>query len=411
MSQLSCNPQRLALLVRSIRQIQDEVTLHIRITEIGNLAIPEVHSRLRQTMTMLELLENRIKRILNSSFFDISESSELKFNSDALFIRRWVIQHPEWWSDATHGEPTNLENFLSRISEHPLECGRLIDASNFVAPLIYSVHDPSIIRRLWLSATDPRTTSVVTAGQRLRKLVEEVFGDQQWRHGIAPSWVDIHEQSRIYREIQTILGEVIAPWQLQFTGLTTDWKWSADERMSYLKKVADSEVAAASLSQGLGSALFRNISELPDDPHLRRARIDSIAFAVSTSTEVLRNAKVQQAQMDTDHLATMLAIPTILPLKLPWPSSLMIGQVTTGLVQRIDTTEGVNVSSAIEQIRHHEALAAIGLMGVWQAAITSGRIESPVDEPPPDLQLEMQHTLDVLDNPGMRGQAFAEISR
>ena len=411
MSQLACNPQRLALLLQSIRQVQDEVTLHIRLTEIGNLANPDVHSQLKQTKTLLEQQENRIKRILNSSLFDISESSELRFNSDALFMRRWVNQHPEWWSDATHGGPTNIENFLSRISEQPLECGRLIDNTKFVAPLIYSVHDPSIIRRLWLSATDPRSTSVVTAGQRIKKLVEEVFGDQKWRHGIAPSWLDIHEQSRIHHEIQTILGEVIAPWQLQFTGLTADWKWSADEGISYLKKVAESEVAAASLSQGLGSALFRNISELPDDRRLRQERIDSIAFAVAASTEVLRNAKVHQAQMDTDHLATMLAIPTMLPLKLPWPSSLMIGQVTSGLVQRIDTTEDVNVSSAIEQIHHHEALAAIGLMGVWQAAITSGRLEDPLDEPPPDLQLEMQHTLDVLDNPGMRGQAFAEISR
>ena len=411
MSQLACNPQRLAVLVRNIRLLHDEITLQIRINELGNLAVPEVHSQLRQTLILLEHQETRIRRILNSSFFEISDSSELSFNSDAFLIRRWVNQHPEWWSDATHGQPTEIENFLSRISEQPLECGRLIDSSKFVAPLIYGVHDPSIVRRIWLSATDPRTTSADTAGQRIRRLVEEVFGDQKWRNGIAPSWLDIHEQSRIHREIQAILGEIIAPWQLQFTGLTADWKWSADEGLSYLKKVAESATAATALSRGLGSALFRNISELPDDPHQRRDRIDLIAFAVASSTEVLRNEKVDQAQMDADHLASMLAIPTMLPLKLPWPSSLIIGRATAGLVQQLNTTEDVNVSSAIEQIRQHEALAAIGLMGVWNAAMTSGRVENPLDEPPLDLQLELQHTFDALDNPGLRGQVFAEISR
>lgn len=411
MSQLGCNPQRLAHLAQSVATVRDEIELQSRLTELGDLAFPDVHSRLHQTLVLLERLEARIRRVLNSSFFDLSNSFALTFDSNSFVLSHWIRQHPEWWSDATHGRPTDIEDLLAHIAEQPLECGRLIDTTKFLAPLLYGVHDPSIVRRIWLSATDPRTTSTATAGRRIRRLIEEVFGDQKWRNGIAPSWVDIHEQSRIQREIKEILGEIIAPWQLQFTGLTADWDWTVDEGMSYLKKVAQSKEAASSLSQGLGSSLFRNISDLPDDPSERRQRIDLIAFAVASSTEVLRNAKVHQAQLEADHLATFLAIPTMLPLNLPWPSSLIISKTATGVAERFDTSDDMNVSSGIEQIRQHETLAAIGLMGVWNAALTSGRVENPLDEPPLDLQLEMQHTFDVLDNPALRGQVFAEISR
>ena len=411
MSQLGCDPRRLALLARSIATVRDEVELILRLTQIGDLAIPKVHSVLKQSLAVFERQDVRIRRVLNSTFFDISDSYTLKFNSAAFFFTRWVDQHPEWWSDATHGEPTEIDERLSRIAEDPLESGRLIDSTKFLPPLVYGAHDPNIVRSLWLSATDPRTTSAAAAGRRITRLVETVFDGHDWRRGIAPSWVDIHEQKRIHREIRKILGEVIAPWQLHFTGLASEWKWSADDGVGYLKKISESKEAASSLSSGLGSALYRNLSDLPLDDSERLQRIQFIAFAVGASTEILRGAKVRQAQLDSDHLAALLAIPTMLPLKAPWPTSLVLGKITSGLIQQLDTTNDRKVSSAIEQIQQHQALAAIGYMAVFNSALTSGRLESPLDEPPVELKLELQHTVDSLDNAASRGQALAEIHR
>jgi hypothetical protein len=277
--------------------------------------------------------------------------------------------------------------------------------------LVYGAHDPGIVRSLWLSATDPRTTSVATAGHRIKRLVETVFDSQDWRRGIAPSWVDIHEQKRIQCEIRKILGEVIAPWQLHFTGLASEWKWSADDGVGYLKKISKSKEAASSLSLGLGSALYRNLSELPVDDSERLQRIEFIAFAVGASTEILQGAKVRQAQLDSDHLAALLAIPTMLPIKAPWPTSLVLGKITTGLVQQLDTTDDRKVSSATEQAQQHQALAAIGYIAVFNSALTSGRLESPLEEPSTELKLELQHTVDSLDNAASRGQVLAEIHR
>ena len=152
-------------------------------------------------------------------------------------------------------------------------------------------------------------------------------------------------------------------------------------------------------------------SDLPLDDSERLQRIQFIAFAVGAATEILRGAKVRQAQLDSDHLAALLAIPTMLPLKAPWPTSLVLGKITSGLIQQLDTTNDRKVSSAIEQIQQHQALAAIGYMAVFNSALTSGRLESPLDEPPVELKLELQHTVDSLDNAASRGQALAEIHR
>jgi hypothetical protein len=101
----------------------------------------------------------------------------------------------------------------------------------------------------------------------------------------------------------------------------------------------------------------------------------------------------------------------MLPIKAPWPTSLVLGKITRGVAQQLDTTDDRKVSSAIEQIQQHHALAAIGYMAVFNSALTSGRLESPLKEPSVELKLELQHTVDSLDNAASRGQTLAEIHR
>jgi hypothetical protein len=341
---------------------------------------------------------------------NLSDSYSLTFNSSAYLLNRWVTHHPGWWSDATHGETTEIDILIAKVAGSPLDAGRLIDSTSFLAPLIYGCNDTEVVRELWLSATDPRTTSVTTAGQRITRLVEEVFGDQEWREGIAPTRIDVHKQLTTRQQIRDLLGEIVAPWQLQFTGLASEWSWSAETGIHYLKKIADAENAAMAISQGLGSALYRNLSNLPEDSSDRLHRIDSIAFAVGASTELLRNAKVRQADMDSDHLSTLLTIPTLLPLKLPWPASLLMGKSKSHVVDLFDKTPEVRITSAMQMLQHRSALASIAFMAVFNSALTAGRIDQPNDRPSPDVQLELQHTVDLIDNPTARGQALADLT-
>jgi len=409
MSRLACDPQRLADLARILRSAQNEIELQIRLTEIGDLAIPQVHSYLQQSLNLLKHQETRVRKVLNSSFLNLTNSYSLSFNSTAYLLNRWVAHHQAWWSDATHGEQTRIDVFISTVAADPIDAGRLIDSTNFLAPLIYGSHDLGVVRTLWLSATDPQTTSVSTAGERIKRLVETVFGDQEWHTAMAPSWVDIHEQSRLRREIREILGEIISPWQLQFSGLASEWNWSSETGVHYLKKATESADAASSISQGLGMAVYRNMSDLPNNEIERRQRIDAIAFSVGVSTELLRQAKVQQARMDSHQLATLLAIPTLLPLKLPWPSSLVINKTHSLVAGQLDTTSETEISSSLEMLQQRSALASVAYMAVFNAAITSGRLENVNDDPSAELRLELQHTVDSLDNSTARGQILADI--
>jgi hypothetical protein len=409
MSRLACDPQRLADLARILRSAQNEIELQIRLTEIGDLAIPQVHSYLQQSLNLLEHQETRVRKVLNSSFLNLTNSYSLSFNSTAYLLNRWVAHHQAWWSDATHGEQTRIDVLISTVAADPIDAGRLIDSTNFLAPLIYGSHDLGVVRTLWLSATDPQTTSVSTAGERIKRLVETVFGDQEWHTAMAPSWVDIHEQSRLRREIREILGEIISPWQLQFSGLASEWNWSSETGVHYLKKATESADAASSISQGLGMAVYRNMSDLPNNEIERRQRIDAVAFSVGVSTELLRQAKVQQARMDSHQLATLLAIPTLLPLKLPWPSSLVINKTHSLVAGQLDTTSETEISSSLEMLQQRSALASVAYMAVFNAAITSGRLENVNDDPSAELRLELQHTVDSLDNSTARGQILADI--
>ena len=409
MSRLACDPQRLADLARILRSAQNEIELNIRLTEIGDLAIPQVHSYLQQSLNLLKHQETRVRKVLNSSFLNLTNSYSLSFNSTAYLLNRWVTHHQAWWSDATHGEQTRIDILISTVAADPIDAGRLIDSTNFLAPLIYGSHDLGVVRTLWLSATDPQTTSVSTAGDRIKRLVETVFGDQEWRTAMAPSWVDIHEQSRLRREIREILGEIISPWQLQFSGLASEWSWSSETGVHYLKKATESADAASTISQGLGMAVYRNMSDLSNKEIERRQRIDAVAFSIGVSTELLHQAKVQQARMDSHHLATLLAIPTLLPLKLPWPSSLVINKAHFLVAGQLDATSETEISSSLEMLQQRSALASVAYMAVFNAAITSGRLESVDDDPSAELRLELQHTVDSIDNSTTRGQILADI--
>jgi hypothetical protein len=125
---------------------------------------------------------------------------------------------------------------------------------------------------------------------------------------------------------------------------------------------------------------------------------------------LLRNAKVRQADIDSDHLSALLTIPALLPLKLPWPTSLLMGKSKSFVVNLFDKTPKVRMTSAMQMLQHRSALASIAFMAVFNSALTAGRIDQPNDQPSPDVQLELQHTVDLIDNPTVRGQALADLT-
>jgi hypothetical protein len=79
-------------------------------------------------------------------------------------------------------------------------------------------------------------------------------------------------------------------------------------------------------------------------------------------------------------------------------------------VNLFDKTPEVRVTSAMQMLQHRSTLASIAYMAVFNSALTSGRIDQVNDRPSPDVQLELQHTVDLIDNPTARGQVLADLS-
>lgn len=54
MTRLACNPERLALLARRLNIARGEISLQLRLAEIGDLAMPEIRSLLQRAISLLK---------------------------------------------------------------------------------------------------------------------------------------------------------------------------------------------------------------------------------------------------------------------------------------------------------------------------------------------------------------------
>jgi hypothetical protein len=95
---------------------------------------------------------------------------------------------------------------------------------------------------------------------------------------------------------------------------------------------------------------------------------------------------------------------------LPWPTSLLIGKSNSYVVNLLDRTPEVRFTSAMHMLQHRSVLASIAFMAVFNSALTSGRMNESNVQPSPNVQLELQHTVDMIDNPTARGQVLADLS-
>jgi hypothetical protein len=87
----------------------------------------------------------------------------------------------------------------------------------------------------------------------------------------------------------------------------------------------------------------------------------------------------------------------------------VISETNSFISRQFDTTSEIETSSSIELLQQRGTLASIAYMAVFNSAMTSGRLESPNDTPSTELRLELQHTVDSIDNSTTRGQILADI--
>jgi hypothetical protein len=409
-SYLAFEPERLAAMYTSLQKLSDQLQVVIQRLNFSLLYLPEVHGQLHYCRSLIESQQIVVGNVLKSNL----NFSHMVPSPIAMGIRcqlnDWLKRNPGWWAEATHPQSSRIDELLRPIANDPHVAGKLIDETSFLAPLIYGAHDTSNVARLWLSATDPRTTTVLIAGQRIIRLVRAVFEEHDWNDGIAPTWNDLIDQRRIEKEVKDLLGQVIAPWQMQFSGLAHQWNWDAQEGLVRLRDVARSRSAALALANGLADSLLLNLRVLPLNKQLRLQQIDDVAFSIGSSTEIFQRAKIDQGEFRASNIAALLALPSQSPIRVPWPLSLAVSQATRSLAQVFDDSDEITKSSAIDKIKSREALAAIAYSAVWVSALSQGRIHEQTLEPPAEVQLELQHTFDSIINQADKGELSAIVN-
>ena len=410
MSYLAFEPERLAAMYTSLQKLGDQLQVVVHRLNYSLLYLPEVHGQLHYCRSLIESEQIIVGNVLKSDL----NFSHMVPSPVAMGIRcrldDWLKHNPGWWAEATHPQATRIDELLRPVANDPHIAGKIIDDTSFLAPLIYGAHDTSIIARLWLSATDPRTTTIHIAGQRIIRLVRAVFEEHDWNDGIAPTWNDLIDQRRIEKEVKDLLGQVIAPWQMQFSGLAHQWNWDAQEGLVRLRDVARSRSAALALANGLADSLLLNLRVLPLNKQLRLQHIDDVAFSIGSSTEIFQRAKIDQGEFQASNIATLLSLPSQSPLRVPWPLSLAVSQATRSLARVFDDSDEIAKSSAIDKIKSREALAGIAYSAVWVSALSQGRINEQTLEPPAEVQLELQHTFDSIINQADKGELSAIIN-
>lgn len=338
----------------------------------------------------------RLRQVLES---DVLRPPDTRAVEDRL--RSWVETHPSWWAKATHDDRTDVDRILESVRHDPDAAGSLADRADFAAPLVYGTHDTDAVRHFWTSVTDPATTSPDVAGRRIRVLLETVFGDHSWSEGPSRTSIDPVERRRIETAVRDMLGEIVAPWQFAFSGRAAEWSWSADEGVTWLRRVAESAEAAADLSAELGPAVVASLSHLPNDPLERRRIIDEVAVGIGASLQVLHDAGIDDAGRDGSSWHTFDHLVDIVPVDAPWPVSLLVDRGASWLDDRL--AERRTPIDHDVTLTGHQVLAGLAVLTMWRSYWS----QPSTTRSPEEQDRELRHTYDAIDSPAVRGRIMA----
>jgi len=386
MTVLAFDPERLWALCRSLEDL-DEALVALR-HEFDDAEF------VGREIALCRTHRGRIRTVLRS---DLAESPPSR-------IETWVDTHPSWWAKATHGAPTGIDAVLAAVIHDPRAAGALVDDLDSIAPLIYGTHDTDLIRSFWTVVTDPRTTAPAVAGRRIQRLLETVLGDHPWSRGVSRSSIDPIVRTRIATAAVDMLGGIVAPWQMYFSGRAAAWSWTSEVGIGWLRAVTDSAVSAADLARGLGPSVVRSLSDLPDDDIERRRRIDDVAFGIGASLALLQEAGIDDAGRDRSSWRTFDQLVEYLPVDAPWPVSIVVDRGATWLDDRVHRYPHDDAAARrLATLTGHQVLAGVAVLTIWRSYWA--RPDARHD--PLRRDRELRHVYDSIDSPSARGRITA----
>lgn len=326
---------------------------------------------------------------------------------------RWTASASNWWTKATTQSWTRGDEILADFAcdGEPWRAGELIDSMSSLEALVLGVVNTAAVEKIWMDATNPRTTSPEVAGRRIQRLLAVIFDERSWERGVATGSIDPVERSRRNVALRHLAARISAPWQMYFSGLS-QWQWTATEGARRLHQLAELETAADILLSGLAAAVRGSLADLPENLAARLDRIDAVARAIGTSLEVRRITEVERAHSDSGFDTLRSALST-LSVDGPWPISLLVDAGARWIGDYFDTADEQVRTVIMEGLEVRQVLASIAAVAVLNAALS--RAAASEDRPPrervhTDLALEMRHAYQSIDNAAGRGQALAQLT-
>lgn len=403
MGLLTVDPERLLLLERAVERVVHGIDSCRYLTDSA-----DVDLLLRRARDLADFQRATVRSAADSidSMWNTNVVPTLAL---AEFVDDWGKHSIDWWMRPSTEVATRVDSALENLA--PGEAGTFLDSIDSIEYVVHGTVDLETLESVWRDATDPTTTSPEDACRRIRRLLESVFDDRPWERGIARGPIDSVSRSRRNSLLRDMAARVVAPWQLHIMGVG-DAGWSPDAGAHRLHQIAETQTGSHTLLRGLPGAVHRTLSQLPHDAEARLEVIDAVARSVGASLEIHRMSEIDRARHGAN-IDTWGTIIGTLADDGPFPVSLLVDAGAGWIRGYFDARDERIRVATIQSLSYREFVAAIAVVAVWTAAVsrstgsgrdTTGAVNSR------DLEIELRHTYDSIDNAAGRGQIVAQLS-
>ena len=185
-------------------------------------------------------------------YIDLDPEQRARLTDEVLTRWTWGDTTDEfsefgWW-DRTREGPNTADLLFDALLQDPEACARYVAlAVDDPLTMFATADDEGLTHRVVLAGTDPRHTTGDAAGSVILPLLR--FFERGGYNGVAAVF-DAHDP-----DWQPFLGQLVAPWLLQFSPVNDDWAAEPEERRELLAFVLHDASAFDRLLESEGAAL------------------------------------------------------------------------------------------------------------------------------------------------------------
>ncbi|MEX0847088.1 MAG: hypothetical protein WD023_04845 [Ilumatobacteraceae bacterium] len=272
----------------------------------------------------------------------------------ALCVRLLLLWHAgdergNRWPDEVEPGPNAADALFALLIDRPRAASTFLGLTAEQPGILFrSAVDETLVHRLLLVGTSPRHATTAEAGRILVPILDWLqYDERAYLHGWHGTTWPGGGRDGSTPHVGTMLGDVIAPWLLQFGNRADDWGWSREEADDSLRWIARDDVSMAALVGAIGQwqqMLAATRFTTPDGSLDFDALLD-VSTTLAQLASAMREADIKAAEVRRFWLdCSLLLASAIAGLALP-----MVG--VTGLAAAIGTAAmGAGTRAAFDHL-------------------------------------------------------------